>query len=294
MNTPPPRILARTASRLQRNWDWRAATNFIAGGSGAGALLWSAPLAVGGAQVGAGIALGLALIACGLTCVWLEIGKPWRALNAYRHLAASWMTREAAIAPLLMACGLLALWRRQPVYVGACALLGLAFVYAQARILAADRGIPAWRHPRSRALVVVSGLTEGAALLLCLGLVDPAARATPAWAAPLLLAALLALRLRAWRGYLDALARDAAPAAALVALRRLDKPFVRAGHLAPIALALLGAALRQPLLAGAGAAAAAAAGWAFKYTLVCRAAYTQGFALPALPVRGGGLPRRAR
>jgi phenylacetyl-CoA:acceptor oxidoreductase 26-kDa subunit len=37
----------------------------------------------------------------------------------------------------------------------------------------------------------------------------------------------------------------------------------------------------------AGVLAAAAGGW-FKYTLVCRAAFTQGFALPQTPARGEG------
>jgi phenylacetyl-CoA:acceptor oxidoreductase subunit 2 len=45
-----------------------------------------------------------------------------------------------------------------------------------------------------------------------------------------------------------------------------------------------------PLLAAlAGVLAAATGGW-FKYTLVCRAAFTQGFALPRTPSRGEGKP----
>jgi hypothetical protein len=43
-----------------------------------------------------------------------------------------------------------------------------AFLYCQARILRAAKGIPAWRTPWVVPLIVLSGLAEGGALLLLL------------------------------------------------------------------------------------------------------------------------------
>ncbi|MDD5249525.1 MAG: dimethyl sulfoxide reductase anchor subunit [Rhodocyclaceae bacterium] len=283
MSTALPHGPNRIAPRQQANWDWRAASNFIAGGSGGGLLLWTALVALHGGDARLLQAGGLALIAAGLTCVWFEIGRPWRALNTFRHFGSSWMTREASLAPLLFVAGLLAVSSGQAILAAITGLLGLAFLYAQARILAADKGIPAWRHPRCRPLVVATGLTEGAGLLLC------ASGAAPRlWPVAVLLAALVALRQFAWRRYLAALANDGAPAGAIRALRRIDARFTWGGNAAPAVLALLAAVSATPLLAVVAGVLAAAAGWHCKYTLVCRAAFTQGFALPKLPVRGRG------
>ena len=66
----------------QTNWDWRAAGNFIGGGTGTG-LLFFATLASGSVDAYRIQALlALAFIGAGLTCVWLEIGRPLRAINS--------------------------------------------------------------------------------------------------------------------------------------------------------------------------------------------------------------------
>ena len=70
----------------QRHWDWRAAGNFIGGGSGTGLLLativavaFELPLMLFGL-------LGIALVGVGLICVWFETGRPFRApLNVLFH-----------------------------------------------------------------------------------------------------------------------------------------------------------------------------------------------------------------
>ncbi|MFY9315766.1 MAG: hypothetical protein WAO95_09425, partial [Burkholderiales bacterium] len=59
---------------------------------------------------------------------------------------------------------------------------------------------------------------------------------------------------------------------------------MQAGTIAPLALAV--AALFVPQVAPLAGLAALLAGWWFKFVLVTRAAYNQGFALPRLPVRG--------
>ena len=104
--------------QLQTSWDWRAAANFIGGGTGTG-LFAVASIGVifsqmslspfEGANLTALVAvslLALALVGMGLFCVWLEIGRPWRFLNVFLHAKLSWMTREAIAAiGFFCACG---------------------------------------------------------------------------------------------------------------------------------------------------------------------------------------------
>ena len=279
----------RCSPHQQHNWDWRAASNFMFGGTGGGLLACAALASLWGIEVGAMLVAGMALIGAGLTCVWFEIGKPWRALNVYRHLATSWMTREAAVAPLAFACGALAVLTGLQVFVLLAGIFGAGFVYAQARILAADKGIPAWRHPRCMPAVVATGFAEGGALLaLFTAVTAPTSSGQIAVAGLALL--LLVVRMQMWRSYLGALRADGAPEGSLRALGEVDGPFIRYAGVLPAALLLL-AAFATPLAGFAMALAGALAtggGWFMKYTLVRRAAFTQGFALPHLPVRGRG------
>ena len=63
---------------------------------------------------------------------------------------------------------------------------------------------------------------------------------------------------------------------------------VQLGTVAPLALLLVGwfvPGVARVLVPLAGVAALAT-GWQFKFVLITRAAYNQGFALPHLPVRG--------
>src|SRR5208282_142048 len=102
------------APRLQRSWDSRAACNFIGGGSGTGLLLAAAlAFAAGGSYFIAG-SLAIALIGFGLSMVWLEIGRPLRALNVFFHPQTSWMSREAILALPILALGALAVLLDQP------------------------------------------------------------------------------------------------------------------------------------------------------------------------------------
>ncbi len=61
------------------------------GGAGSGLLLIAAFASFPGAPLP--LALGLAFVGAGLGLVWLEIGRPWRALNVYFRPQASWMSR---------------------------------------------------------------------------------------------------------------------------------------------------------------------------------------------------------
>ena len=259
----------------QTHWDWRAAGNFMGGGAGAGLVL----LATLSGAPAAAVLAGLALIGAGLACVWLEIGRPLRALHVFFNPQTSWMTREGIVATLLMPIGLasVVLWPDLGVV---AALLALAFVYCQGRILRASRGIPAWREPRVVPFVVATGLAEGGALLL---LAPPSQRAP--WL-PGLVAALLLVRIALWAAYRQRLA-----ARAQAALAAPGRALVWGGTVLPLALMALAAAgvLPAAALALAGAAAAASGAW-IKFALVTRAGFNQGFALARLPVRG--VPRQ--
>lgn len=268
----------------QTSWDARAAGNFIGGGAGCGLLIYTWLASPQGSLRGLLILLALALVSLGLLCVWAEIGRPWRAINVIFNPRTSWMSREAALAPLLLGSGALALFGVAAA-LPLAALLGLGFLYCQARILQAAKGIPAWREPLTVPLLVATGLAEGAGLYW---LFAPwGGQGTKAlW---LGFGVLLALRFVlgvAWYRRLAGQLR----ARALQAVNQAGHAF-NAGSLLPLAIVL--GVWATPLPPGWSAAMqalaaglAALGGAAFKFMLVTRAGFNQGFALPHLPVRG--------
>jgi phenylacetyl-CoA:acceptor oxidoreductase 26-kDa subunit len=275
----------RSSPSRQKSWDVRAAANFTCGGAGTGLIVFAAIAGGHGAFLASPIIAGLALVAIGLLSVWHETGRPLRALHVFFHPQTSWMSREAYVATLLFPAGLLAA-AGVPGLAWVSAALALMFVYCQARMLRASRGIPAWRESRIVPLIVATGLAEGGGLFLA---------ASPwlhADTAPLLegFAVLLLLRALLWWAYRRVLAGAAAPRA-LVALDHSGAMLYLAGTLLPLALTgfvAAGAPGGAPAAFAAAIAgiAAAAAGAQMKYTLVVKAGFTQGFALAHLPVRG--------
>jgi phenylacetyl-CoA:acceptor oxidoreductase subunit 2 len=271
----------------QTNWDWRAAGNFIGGGTGTG-LLFFATLAAGSADAYRVMALiALAFVAGGLTCVWLEIGKPWRAINVFFHPHTSWMTREAIVAVPLFLCALAAVWFGGGLFVGMAALLGIVFLYCQGRILQASKGIPAWREPKIVPLILATGFVEGAGLAAVLSAFLPGAG--PRWLAGVLLGALI-LRRVAWMFYFKAVDSKGLPKQAMDVLRPFGAKFEMVGQLLPEIVLVMGIFYGAvlPGLTFLAGLVALVAGWWLKFTLVARAAYNQGYALPSLPVRGQG------
>lgn len=275
----------------QTNWDWRAAGNFIGGGSGCGLLIFSAIASEPGLAYRPLGSAGLVLIAVGLFCVSLEIGRPLRSMNVFLHARTSWMTREALVAAPLFLCGALAVWTGGALWVWLTALLALLFLYCQARIVNAAKGIAAWRAQGTVPLFVVTGLTEGAGLL-ALALALSGAMPQANWLAAAL-APLLVARALLWRAYRKELAAPGTPTQTLAVLDAVELPLIKIGHWAVLVLLLL--ALAAPLtlsawLAAAAGLLAAGGGWLLKYTLIVRASFNQGYALPRLPVRGGAAP----
>lgn len=252
----------------QASWDWRAAANFMLGGTGAG-LVIAAALALPAPRPA--ILIGLLLVAAGLGTVWLEIGRKLRALHVFFNPNTSWMTRESFAALMLfgVGAGYLASGATWLQYLAAVA--ALAFAYCQARILRAAKGIPAWRAPQVLPLVLATALAEGAGIVLLF---------FPAPLAVALFALAVIARATAWSGYWTALRQPGSRAA----LETAGKTLMQIGTIAPLVLVL--GAYFLPQAAALAAVAVIFTGWRLKYVLVTRAAFNQGFALPELPVRG--------
>lgn len=286
----PSRIRARGVEPWhQKHWDWKAAGNFLTGGVGPGLF---AAATVGAVLAGPSTLLGLlamALVALGLLLVMMKIGRPLRAISVLRQPQRSWMSREAWVALAFFPLALAAVWTGMTVLWLAAAALALLFLFCQGMILREAKGIPAWREPRIVPLIVATGLTEGAGVFLaaCVVLPELAPLARGAATVTVLLAAARAL---AWAAYHSALARDGVPSKALAVLDKY-RPWLLIGGLIVPAVGAIGGMLVQnlaaPLFVFAGAAAAAA-GLGFKFLLITRAGYNQGFALPRTPVRGTG------
>jgi len=253
---------------LQRHWDWRAATNFTLGGTGAGLMVSASLVSIESPYP---FILGLLLVAAGLGAVWLEIGRKLRAVNVFFNPFTSWMTRESFAAVLLFALGISAvLFEEKMLFYGA-AIAALAFAWCQARMLRAAKGIPAWRAPQVVPLIVTTALAEGAGLCLFF--------ASGALSTALFALALIA-RALAWSRYHAAVRSPALGSAGGMLLQ--------VGTVVPLALVIAGFGFPEiSFVANAFAAAAAIGmGWRLKFALVTRAAFNQGFALPHLPVRG--------
>ena len=281
----------------QTNWDWRAAGNFIGGGSGTGLVILAAVASTQGLVYWPLGLVGAVLVGIGLLCVWLEIGRPWRAMHVFYHPQTSWMTREAFVSTWLLPVTIFAVVTTGPFWpmpslavpaIWVTALLAALYLYCQAQILHASKGIPAWRHPGLIPVIIVTGIAEGAGLIL----ITTSLLASPDVWMMVLLVVLLLGRWLAWRRYVADLTDAGAPAKALDVLNSAAGPINLAGHLAPVILIVLGLFVGPlgPWLVVIGALLAVLGGWWMKFVVIARAAYNQGFALPLTPVRGTGKP----
>lgn len=282
--------MAGVSPKAQTSWDWRAAANFTFGGTGTGLMAMAMIAGLVAPVVWAAAFLALAFVGAGLFCVWLEIGRPWRFLNVFRNPRTSWMSREAIAALPFFGLGGLAWLLQSPPLGWLAAAAGLVFLYCQARILRAAKGIPAWRQPETVPLIVATGLTEGAGIWAALALVAFGAGGLAGQEMGFALAGLVLIRFAAYRRYRAALGERGAPTPVFAIL---DAPgfALRLAPQAAIAALAAWAAIGLPgqaialALAGLGAAVT---GWLFKYALITRAAFNQGYAIERMPARGAG------
>jgi phenylacetyl-CoA:acceptor oxidoreductase subunit 1 len=284
-----PHGMAGAGPELQTSWDWRAAANFIFGGAGSSLFIASALAAPAGAGLLVPGLLALVLVALGLFCVWREIGRPLRFINVFFHPQMSWMTRESIAALPFFGAGGLAVLTGQPWLGYAGAVFALAFLYCQARILRAAKGIPAWRQPRIVALMMATGLAEGLGLYAIYAALAGSANAVMQ-GVTLALMVLIALRHVAWRAYRSALGAEGAPTKTFAALDAQVLNLTLPHQLVPAALLAVGllAPASLPLMAAAAGLAVIASGWVFKHDLITRAAWNQGYSVNRMPARGAG------
>ena len=275
----------------QKFWDFRAAMNFTMGGMSTGLViiatlahffsgLSTEVLLYMNAAAGAGMAVGLFF-------VFLEIGRKARFMRVLLRPQSSWMTREtyavAVFYPALLAD---LIWPSPGLHL-LVALAALVFLYCQARILYAAKGVPAWRCDLIPTMLVMTGLLEGVGLLGMAGGLAP-------WrfeASMIFISAsgaiLTLLNALIWQRYYAFAKRNGLPPLARAELDRITPALRLLGHLAPLVLFTLATAFSESLLAFGGIAAVAG-GVMWKFTVITRASYLQGFALPKMPQRGSG------
>ena len=279
---------------LQTLWDWRAAMNWICGGvsSGLAVAAWLASFAgiLPEDKVPVVHVLAAALMALGLFFVFLKIGRKLRFWRAVARPQTSWMTREiyavGAFYPLVLANLILP----SAFLSMSSGVFAFAFLFCQAKILHRARGISAWRVPLIPWMIVASGLLEGLGLLGIV-LIWMKGFGPPAPSLAVAGGVLVALNATLWIAY-----RLTAAASGIVPLSRrviaaISLPLHPVGHALPALMFVL--ALARPDLApvclGVSGIALIAGGALWKFMLIVRAGYEQGFALPMVPQRGSGV-----
>jgi phenylacetyl-CoA:acceptor oxidoreductase 26-kDa subunit len=170
----------------------------------------------------------------------------------------------------------------------AAALVGLSFLFCQAMILQAAKGIPAWRSPAVVPLILVTGMAEGSGLFLAATVLLRSPLAEIAAVIALILAA---WRFWTWRSYLAALATEGAPTRMFAVFDAFKPWFFLIGLALPAVLIALGffAANASTIAFALAGLCIVFAGSALKLILVTRASFNQGFALQHTPVRGAGV-----
>ncbi|MCC7060175.1 MAG: dimethyl sulfoxide reductase anchor subunit [Burkholderiaceae bacterium] len=280
--------------KLQKFWDWRAAMNWIFGGVGSGLAILTG-LALGTGVLDAAHApvlylLSAVLMALGLFFVFLKIGRQLRFWRAATRWQSSWMTRELYAAVVFFPAVLASLLVPGPWPFALASLSAAAFLLCQAKILHRARGIPAWRVPLMPWMLLATGLLEGCGILM---LALTVAGAEVHGSIYLLTLVLVGINAWLWRAYLgSARAQGIGPLARRV-LQALGPGLHGFGHLLPVLALVVAWLLPQAagaLLALAGLGAIAGGAW-WKFGVIVRAGYMQGFNLPRLPQRGSG--RRA-
>jgi phenylacetyl-CoA:acceptor oxidoreductase subunit 2 len=173
-------------------------------------------------------------------------------------------------------------------------IAALAFLLCQAKILHRARGISAWRVALIPWMIIASGLLEGLGLLTLIllwtnrfGALPPALALARLALAGLALAALNAML---WAAYRTGAATNGIVPLSRRLIERISLPLHIVGHAFPAAMFVL--AIAAPQLArvclGAGGIAALAGGAYWKFMLIVRGGYQQGYSLPMLPQRGSG------
>ncbi len=279
--------------KRQQFWDMRATMNFALGGMSAGLgfvsmFAWFAGYLTAPAvhQILIGSAL---LMAVGLFSVFLEIGRKLRAMNGLLRPHTSWMTREMYVVGLYYPS--IAAWFiwPQPWLLVLAGCFALAFLYSQARMLQAAKGIPAWRVPMMIWMLLATGLYEGSGLYALTSVLVPERFSFGSGVAAFALF-MAAVNASLWHHYRNNAKANGIPPLARTVINKMSPLLHVGGHILPALLLL--AAFLWPAMPhwGTGIAGAliVSGGFFWKTMIITRASYQQGFALSRYPQRGSG------
>ena len=271
--------------KRQTDWDIRAAMNFALGGMSSGMVVM-ATIAHFFFGLSAEGLLYLNIfagggMAAGLFFVFMEIGRKERFLRVLMRPQSSWMTRETYAVGVFYPALLADLIWPGPWLHLLVALAALAFLYSQARILHAAKGIPAWRVDMIPTMLILTGL-----LAIAVGLSSGVFEVSITFVS-FCGAVLALLSAMIWQRYFISSRRNGLAPLARSKLERITPPLRIVGHLAPLILFACATVFNEFLLIFAGVAAIAG-GVMWKYTVIVSASYQQGFALPKMPQRGSG------
>ena len=278
---------------VQTLWDWRAAMNWIFGGISSGMATIASLAALAGIvsadRLPAILLVAALLMATGLFFVFLKIGRKLRFWRAVSRPQTSWMTREIyAVAAFYASVLADLIWPSAAVSMLA-GFFAFVFLLCQAKILHRARGISAWRVALVPWMIIASGLLEGLGLLMLILLWIFGHRAL----SPVLaLAGLVVIALNAvlWAAYRASAARNGIVPLSRRVIDRISLPLHLTGHAFPAAMFAL--ALARPDISlvclTAGSIAALAGGALWKFMLIVRGGYHQGFSMPMMPQRGSG------
>ena len=280
----------------QTLWDYRAAMNFSMGGMGSGlavaAYLWHVFSSVPEFMLVVVYMMAALSMAIGLFFVFLEIGRKARFLYVLLRPQSSWMTLETYAVAVFYPALLAEFFVPHAVLHATIAVAAAAFLYCQARILYASKGIPAWRAPLIPSMLIATGLFEGTGLLAIAQALAPQT-ITIGFSLAAVGSLLAIVNAGLWYNYRKTAAERGLSPLARRELARISPALHLFGHLIPIVFFLLslgvtrGSAL-APMLAGVAGMAAVAGGLLWKFTVITRACYQQGFALAKVPMRGSG------
>jgi phenylacetyl-CoA:acceptor oxidoreductase subunit 1 len=277
----------------QTLWDARAAMNFTLGGMSTGLVVMAYLAHLGdGLTVAALMSIYVAAgvgMAVGLFFVFLEISRKLRFLYVLLRPQSSWMTRETYFVALFYPVLLADLFFPHPALHGLVAVSALGFLISQSMILYAGKGIPAWRAPLIPWMLAATGLFEGSGLLVLAGAIFPGE--VQVGRLPVIAGLALALVNAAlWHRYRTTAAAHGIGPLAKRSLEAITPGLHLIGHALPAALfgAILLALIGGQLPLAIAGAAAVAGGVLWKFTVITRACYQQGFAVPMMPQRGSG------
>jgi phenylacetyl-CoA:acceptor oxidoreductase subunit 1 len=281
----------------QSFWDYRAAMNFMLGGMAAGLATVAGVTHLGGALGTDALHLldvaAAALMAVGLGFVLLKLGRKLRLLNVLRRPQTSWMTRETyCVAVFYPALAAALIWPHPALHVLATAAAA-GFLVCQASILQASKGIPTWRPPLMRWMLMATGLLEGVGAIAVLAPLSGGRLAFPPVLAVTGIGLVVICAALWWRYCATARSNGVGPGSRND-LTAISPALYWIGYGLPgllFALSLASAGVWAAVLTACAGAAAIAGGMLWKFTIVTRACHQQGFAVPMLPQRGSG--RRA-